>query len=211
MDIIKLYLDDNWNLVLSMHWILYSILIITIAFWIYKIFKNKLMFHKNIEIDSAEIGLQGQKIKIKPNYTNTDIAYKIWVELNTRKIGLKIDFENDVIIEIYKSWYQFFGITRELIKGLPATKIRNDKSSKELIEISTKILNEGLRPHLTSWQAKFHKWYDTEILKDENKHLTPQQIQKNYKEFEDLKNDMIRINNNLINYKNSVYKLAFGE
>lgn len=211
MDLFKLSFDDKYNLVFSMHWILYSILVIAILFWIYRAFKNKLLFHKNIEIDSAEIGIQGQKIKIKPNYTNIDIAYKIWVELNTRKIGLTIDFEKDVIVEIYKSWYQFFGITRELIKGLSATKLRNDKSSKELIELSTKILNECLRPHLTSWQAKFHKWYDTEILKSENKDLTPQQIQMKYREYEALKEDMRRINNNLINYKISVYKLAFGE
>lgn len=211
MDLIKISFDDNCNLVLSMHWILYSIFIITVIFWIYNVFKGKLMFHKNIEIDSAEIGIRGQKIKIKPNHTNIDIAYNIWVELNTRKIGLAIDFEKDVIVEIYKSWYQFFGITRELIKGLPATKIRNDKSSKELIDLSTKILNEGLRPHLTTWQAKYQKWYSTAILKDGNKDLTPQQIQKEYDEYEALKDDMSRINNNLINYKNCVYKLAFGE
>ena len=210
MDLFKLSFDDKYNLVLSMHWIFYSALIILAIFWVYKAFKNKLMFHKNIEIDSAEIGIQGQKIKIKPNYTNVDIAYKIWVELNTRKIGLEIDFEKDVIVEIYKSWYQFFGITRELIKGLPATKIRNDKSTKELIELSTRILNEGLRPHLTSWQAKFHKWYDMAITDNENKNLTPQQIQQNYGEYEALKDDMKRINNHLISYKNSVYKLAFG-
>ena len=93
-------------------------LIIATLFWIYRAFRNKLMFHNNIEIDSAEIGIQGQKIKIKPNYTNIDIAYKIWVELNTRKIGLAIDFDNDVIVEIYKSWYQFFGITREFMLKL---------------------------------------------------------------------------------------------
>ena len=211
MDLVKLTFDDKYNLVLSMHWVLYSVLIIATLFWIYRAFRNKLMFHKNIEIDSAEIGIQGQKIKIKPNYTNIDIAYKIWVELNTRKIGLAIDFDNDVIVEIYKSWYQFFGITRELIKGLPATKLRNDKSTKELIELSTKILNEGLRPHLTSWQAKYHKWYDTAIQETGNTDLTPQQIQKKYEEYQALKDDMTRINNHLINYKNSVYILAFGE
>jgi hypothetical protein len=123
---------------------------------------------------------------------------------------LEIDFEKDVIVEIYKSWYQFFGITRELIKGLPATKIRNDKSTKELIELSTKILNEGLRPHLTAWQAKFHKWYDMAIADNENKNLTPQLVQQNYDEYEALKDDMRRINNHLISYKNNVYKLAFG-
>lgn len=210
MDLFKLSFDDKYNLVLSMHWIFYTVLIIVTVFGIYKAFKNKLLFHKNIEIDSAEIGIQGHKIKIKPNYTNVDIAYKIWVELNTRKIGLEIDFEKDVIVEIYKSWYQFFDITRELIKGLPATKIRNDKSTKELIELSTKILNEGLRPHLTSWQAKFHKWYDTAIANNKNENLTPQQVQQRYDEYEALKDDMRRINNHLINYKNSVYKLAFG-
>lgn len=210
MEFIKLYLDDKYNLVFSMHWIIYTVLIIVAVYLIYKAFNNKLMFNKNIEIDSAEIGIQGQKIKIKPNFTNVDIAYKIWVELNTRKIGLEIDFEKDVIVEIYKSWYEFFGITRELIKGLPATKIRNDKSTKELIELSTKILNEGLRPHLTSWQAEFHKWYNTAIANNENENLTPQQVQQKYDEYEALKDDMRRINNHLISYKNSVYKLAFG-
>lgn len=208
MDLFKLFFDDKYNLVLSIHWVFYSTLIIAALFWIYKAFRNKLMFHENIEIDSAEIGIQGQKIKIKPNYINVNVAYKIWVELNTRKVGLEIDFEKDVIVEVYKSWYQFFGITRELIKGLPATKIRNDQSTKELIELSTKILNEGLRPHLTSWQAKFHKWYDMAIAENEN--LTPQQVQQKYDEYEILKNDMKRINNYLISYKDSIYKLAFG-
>ena len=210
MDLFKLSFDDKYNLVVSMHWIFYAILIIWSIIWIYKVFKNKLKFYKNIEIDSAEIGIKGQKIKIKPNYINVDIAYKIWIELNTRKIGLEIDFEKDVIVEVYRSWYQFFGITRELIKRLPAAKIRNDKSTKELVELTTKILNEGLRPHLTSWQAKFHKWYESEMKKDANKELTPQQLQQNYEEYEDLKNDLKRINNNLINYKHNLYKLAFG-
>ena len=211
MELINLKFDDNCNLVLSIHWIFYSFFAIILLIWIYHLFKNRFLFHKNIEIESAEIGIQGQKIKIKPNYTNIDIAYKIWVELNTRKIGLPIDFENDVIVEIYKSWYEFFGITRELIKGLPATKLRGDKSTRELIELSTKILNEGLRPHLTTWQAKFHKWYDYEILKDENSQLTPQEIQQKYNSYIHLKADIENINSNLINYKNCVYKIAFGE
>lgn len=210
MDIFKLYFDDKWNLILSLHWSIYLILIVLIFIWIFKLLKNRLLFLKNAEFDSAEIGIQGQKIIIKPNFTNIDIAYKIWVELNTRKIGIPIDFENDVIIEIYKSWYQFFGITRDLIKGLPATKIRSDKHSKELIELSTKILNEGLRPHLTLWQANFQRWYALALTDESYKALTPQKLQQEFDGYEELKRDMTRINLNLINYKNSVYKLAFG-
>jgi len=211
MELFNLKFDDKYQLVLSLHWIIYLLLAIILLIWLFRIFKNRLLFHKNLEIESAEIGIQGQKITIKPNYTNIDIAYKIWVELNTRKIGLPIDFENDVIVEVYKSWYEFFGITRDLIKGLPATKLRGDKDTKELIELSTKILNEALRPHLTLWQAKFHKWYDIAFASNANVNLTPQQIQKEYADYEHLKNDMQRININLINYKNSVYKLAFGK
>ncbi|MCE5320522.1 MAG: hypothetical protein LLF93_05395 [Bacteroidales bacterium] len=211
MDIFKLYFDDKWNLIFSLHWSIYLLFFGLISIWIFRLLKNRLLFHKNIEFDSAEIGIQGQKITIKPNFTNIEIAYKIWVELNTRKIGIPIDFENDLIIEIYKSWYQFFGITRDLIKGLPATKIRSDKHSKELIELSTKILNEGLRPHLTLWQANFQRWYLLAINLDENKDKSPQQIQKEFNKYEQLKNDICRVNNNLIRYKNSVHKLAFGE
>lgn len=211
MDIIKFYLDDKYNLLISLHWSVYVILIIIAIISIFKLLQNRFLFYRNVEIDSAEIGIQGQKIKIKPNYTNIDIAYKIWVELNTRKIGLRIDFENDVIVEVYKSWYQFFGLTRDLIKGIPAIKLRNDKHSKELIELSTKILNEGLRPHLTMWQAKFYKWYDSALTNEDYKTLTPQQLQKEFEYYDQLKSDMIRINENLINYKNSVYRLAFGD
>lgn len=211
MELFKLYFDEKYNLILSLHWSIYAVLLIIAVLGIIRVFRNRLLFQKNIEIDSAEIGIQGQKLKIKPNYTNIDIAYKIWVELNTRKIGLSIDFENDVIVEVYKSWYQFFGLTRDLIKGIPAFKLRNDKHSKELIEISTKILNEGLRPHLTMWQAKFYKWYDSALTNEDYKTLTPQQLQKEYEYYDQLKSDMIRINENLINYKNSVYRLAFGD
>ena len=211
MNLFRIYFDDSWALNFSMHWVIYSIGIAFIIFWIYTLLKRRWLFQNNIEIESAEIGIQGQKLKIRPNYTNIDIAYKIWVELNTRKIGLKIDFEHDLISEIYNSWYHFFGITRELIKSLPATKIRFDKDSKELIEISTKILNEGLRPHLTEWHAKYYKWYKLAVELNENNDKSPQEIQRTFQSYELLKTDMIRINNYLINYKNVIYRLAFGE
>jgi len=210
-DIVKVFFDENWNLNISLHWFIYSLVFVVVLLWIINILRSKWIFHKNLEIDSAEIGIQGQKIKIKPNYTNINIAYKIWVELNTRKIGLKIDFDNDVINEVYNSWYQFFGITRELIKELPATKIRLDKDSKELIEMSTKILNEGLRPHLTVWQAKYRKWYKEVKDLDSNKNKSPQTLQEEFPQYDLLKDDMERVNKNLIKYKEVVYKLAFGD
>lgn len=211
MELIRIFLNENGELNISVHWIIYCILLIAVIVWLFNVFKNRLAFHRNIEIDSVELGFKGQKIKIKPNYTNIEIAYRIWVELNTRKIGLPIDFKNDVIVEVYNSWYKFFDITRQLLKSLPATKIRNDKDTRELIEISTKILNEGLRPHLTQWQARFRKWYDQELKNPNNTDASPQEIQEKFKDFQSLKDDMERINKQLIYYKTVIYKITFAQ
>jgi hypothetical protein len=209
MELFDVYFDERFNLIISVSWIIYCIVFIFLLIWIFQLIKRGLIFQSNVEFESAEIGIQGHKIKIKPNYTNIEIAYKIWVELNTRKIGLKIDFEHDVISEIYSSWYKFFGITRDLIKSLPASKIRKDKYTKELIGISTKILNEGLRPHLTEWCAKYLKWYHNES--ENKKDKSPQDIQKLYPDYDLLKEDMTKINDHLIKYKEVIYVLAFGD
>ncbi|QWR77065.1 hypothetical protein [Candidatus Magnetomonas plexicatena] len=137
------------------------------------------------EIDHAKIGISSKGpeaiIQLKPNYDDMQIAYKLWVEVCTRKIGLPIDFKNDVIVEVYNSWYEFFKITRELIKTVPVQKIQQHKSTKDIVQIAIDVLNECVRPHLTMWQAKFRKWYNEEMKKDENnnadaaiKSLSPQ-------------------------------------
>lgn len=205
MDIVKLFFDDKWNVVLHIHPITMLIIITAILFLFVKY--KPLFFSKNLEIDAAELGFGNQKITIKPNYTNINIAYKLWIELSTRKIGIEIDFEHDVILEIYKSWYQFFQITRELMKELPAHKIRTDKDTKALVELSIKILNTDLRQHLTIWQAKYHQWHKTQ---KDNKDKTPQQLQQDFPDYKKLKEDMIKTNKVLIKYKTDIYKLAFG-
>ncbi|MDR0509867.1 MAG: hypothetical protein LBH06_02080 [Rikenellaceae bacterium] len=211
MDIVKIAFDDNYNLVILMHWVILIPIVLIAVIGIMHLLKGKYPFLRNVEIDSAEIGIQGHKVKIRPNHTNIEVAYRIWVELNTRKIGIPIDFDHDCIVEVYNSWYQFFGVTRELIKSLPATKIRNDKDTQELIDVSTKILNEGLRPHLTKWQARFRKWYDNACKRPESDDKCPQQVQEEFPDFAELREDMIRINQHLMTYKEKVYELAFGQ
>ena len=100
------------------------------------------------------MGIGGQKIFLRPNTTDLQIAYKIWVELSTRKIGLPIDLNHDVLLEVYDSWYEFFSVTRNHIKDVPATRFRR-KDTEQIIMLSIDILNLEVRPHLTRWQARF--------------------------------------------------------
>jgi len=162
----------------------------------------------NFEIDTAEMGIGSHKISFKPNLRDQEIAYKIWVELSTRKIGLPIDLEHDVISEIYDSWHNFFSITRELIKDIPVNKVKN-KSTRQIITLSITLLNKGLRPHLTTWQARFRRWYDHQLA-DAKDDVDPQSIQAKYPKFKELKEDMETVNKRLIMYREKMRELVLG-
>ena len=166
---------------------------------------------KEFEIDQAEIGTGAGKLRLKPNMTDRQVAYAIWVELSTRKIGLPIDFEHDVIAEVYNSWYEFFAVTRELVKSIPVNKVRRD-STQKIIKISIEVLNEGLRPHLTMWQARFRRWYENQVNKASGDLVVdPQEIQRQFPRYEELKTDMERVNQRLISYRNHMRRLVMTE
>lgn len=205
MDIVKIIFDADWNFQFFINKWLVLILLVAGLFY-FKLIKR--IKGKEFEINEAEIGIGNQKIKIKPNYEDMQIAYKLWIEVSTRKIGLDIDYENDVLLEVYNSWYEFFKITRELIKNIPISRVRNNESTQKIVIIAIEVLNKGLRPHLTSWQAKYRRWYQVEVAKEENKLIPPQEIQRKYPHYEKLVEDMKKVNQELINYRNNLRKIA---
>ncbi len=167
-------------------------------------------FGPDFQIDSAELGVGSQKFTFKPNQRDREIAYKIWVELSTRKIGLPIDLENDVISEIYDSWHGFFTTTRELIKDIPVDKVSHE-STRQIISMSISVLNRGLRPHLTKWQARFRRWNDSEIARSVSEDIDPQAIQRKYPHYDDLTKDLLVVNQRLITYRNKMRELVLGQ
>jgi len=194
-------------------WVIGAGIVAIVLFVLWRVFAGGFAF-ENFEIDQADIGIGDQKFTFKPNMTDKQVAYAIWVELSTRKIGLEIDFENDVISEIYDSWFGFFTVTRDLVKGIPAQKVRRD-STQKIIRLSIEVLNTGLRPHLTKWQARFRHWYDRELRKyDEGNGeevLDPQLIQERFPKYDELKADMERVNKSLIKYRQQMYRLVLKE
>ena len=215
IELIDLALNtENWSFSLKLSaWIVGAIILFGAIYLIYKMATNQFGWH-SFELDEAEFGVGNQKLKFKPSVSDKQLAYEVWVELSTRKIGLPIDYEHDVITEIYDSWYSFFSITRELIKTVKVTKIKK-QSTQTIINLSIDILNEGLRPHLTKWQSRFRYWFDAKLkrIKPENfkEHSSLQDIQKSYPQYELLKEDMERVNKQLIAYRNAMRKLAFSE
>ena len=202
MDIISVKFEGWQNIVVSFNWITIIILFLLILFislgikWI-----HKKAILKTVTIEEATIGIGNSSVTIKYDGCIKEIAYKIWIELTTRKIGLKFDEKYDIISEVYDSWYEAFKVIRTLLANIPANRISD---AKGLIDITTKVLNNGLRPHLTAWQAKYRAWYNS-TLSDAT--ATPQEIQRTYPEYHLLIDDLKKTNDIMIKYADELKRL----
>lgn len=188
-------------------WVAPAVLVLAAGVLIWLWFRGRIGLG-SFELDSAGIGIGDTNVSFKPNRTDRQIAYAIWVELSTRKVGLAIDPEHDVISEVYDSWYSFFGVTRDLIKEVPAHKLKS-KGTRAIVRASVQVLNEGLRPHLTQWQARYRRWYEATLKDDDIR--DPQSVQQEFPKYDDLVKDLLEINAKLIEYRRAMYQLATGD
>lgn len=155
-------------------------------------------------INLANIG----SVTIRPDNEIACVAHQAWVEMMTRKAGLLLDERNDVIVEVYNSWYQLFGELRKLIRSIPADTIRDSDDAKKLVDILMKAMNDGLRPHLTRWQAKFRVWYDNDSR--ERSAVAPQERQRNYPEYAGLIEDLKSVNVQMAQFADVLAQIAHG-
>jgi len=163
-------------------------------------------FKTKYELVELNLNIRGPSIKYKidRNYENLEIAHKIYVELTTRKAAFPIDDDYDVILEIYNSWYELFKTTRLEIKQISGKTLKEDPHSDELVKMSMDILNLGLRPHLTKYQANFRKWYNEALIDSANKGKSPQEIQKEFPKYKELIDDLKEVTKILIEYKDQL-------
>jgi hypothetical protein len=166
-------------------------------------------FHKyelvRLNVQLGNVG----SVELRPNNEDVQIAHRIWTELMTRKAAQPIDVEHDVIVEIYNSWYALFGRVRQLISDIPGHLLRNEKSTQDLVKIATQTLNDGLRPHLTRWQARFRHWYDS--CSPDLKAKCPQDCQREFPQYAELIADLKTVNAQLIQYAGELEKIIHGK
>jgi len=162
-------------------------------------------FFKDLFLDEVSLNFRGQEVRFRPNADDRIIAYKTWVEIKTRKLGV-VYTEKDVLSEIYDSWYAFFGVSRELLKTFPIQKI-NHAGGRQTIDILLSILNDELRPHLNSWHARYRKWLLEELEKDVSNGKSPQEIQRAFPEYEQLVFELKLVNSEMINFASELEKI----
>jgi hypothetical protein len=136
---------------------------------------------------------------------------KIYIELLTRKAAIPIDENNDVIEEIYNSWYKLFCVIREEMKSLPAQYLVTPNKSPQVIGLTLEILNNTLRAHLTEHQAKFRTWLQQAKSKRTNQNFSPQLLQKKYPDYKTLILSIKQVNEMLVNFSKELYNFIEEE
>jgi hypothetical protein len=150
----------------------------------------------NIELDRATLSEK-----------ELDIAWKLYVQLSTRKAAIPLE-DSDIITEVYDSWYQLFTTTREYLIEMPAKDIEENENAQKIIALALDVLNKGLRPHLTEWQGRYRKWYSETLNMEEYTGKSPQEIQRNYPQYNELMNDMKKVNTELQKYADQLKRFS---
>ena len=185
MDILKFLSKYKITIGLDNIVVLLPIIILCIL-CIVKIIKK---IKKDKSISVSQICIKGVTIDIGCNKEVKQIAHKAWTELITRKLALPFDPENDVIAEVYDSWYSIYNQFRTIIKELAGNY---DKEVNKLVNLLIEVLNTDLRNHLTKYQARFRKWYEKELEKNTDE--DPQEIQKRYPKYNEIIDDIKKVN-----------------
>lgn len=214
-EILRLSLDSQKpSITIESNWIIIAAIIALILV----VYLLRRFVFKGFNWHEMEVEISGSpsvKFKVERNFENLFIANRIYIELTTRKAAIPIDENNDSIEEIYDSWYKLFGIIRDDIKTVPGKYLKDHDPTKALIGLTRRILNEGLRPHLTEHQARFRSWLENakeeNAKKDIEDRLSPQELQKKYPDFENLVTSMKAVNLILTNYANELDKLIKGK
>lgn len=203
---------EGWFFQIKVGPLAWAVLALAVAAWVWWRWRHGRLF-KFFNWKPVSMKLKWPaaiEYEIRPDHETIRVAYQAWVELTSRKAALPFEEEHDVIVEVYNSWYTLFGVMRDLAKSVPADALQASSDAKALVETLLKVLNDGLRPHLTTYQARFRRWYDAEGKKPESASLSPQQIQQKYPDYKALVEDIKRVNTGLRDYAIELKRIADG-
>jgi hypothetical protein len=133
------------------------------------------------------------------------VAWKLYVQLTTRKAALPFDEDFDLISEVYDSLFAIFAVTRKLLLGLPPHEFEREGGVAPLL---LRVINDGLRPHLTRWQADFRMWWDGALAATTTQGKSPQEVQRMYPQYSELVTDLKRTNTELSKLADELLTIA---
>jgi hypothetical protein len=159
--------------------------------------------------EEMDVAFGGIKIHVKRTNEVIRIAHAAWTEVVTRKAAIPYDPADDLIVEIYDSWYALFTELRALTRSVPAEQLRRSQDARELVNLLEAVLNQGLRPHLTKYQARFRRWFDHHTTEYDTEREV-QEIQWAFPEYDALVDDLSQVNAKMVAFAADLRLLAHG-
>ena len=190
-------------------WFVLLAAIFLLIWWVLPWARRKCL--RTYRTKSVKLTFKGVEWEICPDTETRRVAHQAWVEIKSRKVGLPFEEGSDVVVEVYNSWYQLFGVLRDLAKSIPADRLQDCDDTRDVVVLLMKALNDGLRPHLTKWHAKFQRWYDVELVNEENKDKSPQEIQRTYPQYDELVADLRKVNTEFVAFADSLDRIVRGQ
>lgn len=191
---------------IGMVWLLIAVIVGVAIWWFLPWIRRKWL--KGYRTRAVKLTFKGVEWEICPDTETRRVAHQAWVEIKSRKVGLPFEEGLDVIVEVYNSWYQLFSVLRDLAKSIPADRLKDCEDTRNLVALLMRALNEGLRPHLTKWQAKFRRWYDSALASEDNKAKSPQDIQRLYPQYGELVADLRKVSEEFVRFADSLEKIV---
>ena len=158
-----------------------------------------LVLRRRLRTTQVEISLPFGLGSITYEATDRDqvLAWKMYVQLKTRKAALPFDEEHDVIVNVFDSLREVFPVTRELLSEVNP---HHCEAQRSIADFVLRVLNDGIRPHLTRWHATYRMWWDAAVEAPENKNKSLQEIQRAFPQYQELTTDLKRMNDELAKY-----------
>ncbi len=133
------------------------------------------------------------------------VAWKLYVQLVTRKAALPFDSDADLVVDVFDSLFELFPISRTLLSDLPPRHYERDGGVASLV---IRVLNDGLRPSLTRWQSGFRQWWTEALEQESNKGTRPQDIQRQFPQYDELVKDLRVMNTELGKFADELFEIA---
>jgi|688.fasta_scaffold471232_2 hypothetical protein len=143
--------------------------------------------------------------------TAAQVAYRIWWELSTRQIALALDPENDVMEEVFNSWYVAFDRIRLHTADLPFGTEAEEMGAVVVLNHAQKLLNGIMRPVLTRWQAEFRAWRAIAVTSGDYVKLRPQELDRKFPKHAALMQDFNKTNDAVIELQEQLRQFVFGK
>ncbi len=160
---------------------------------------------RRFKVKRVAFSALGTTVEIERNEGTVDLAHAAYIELITRKAAIPFDNDHDVIVEVYDSWYELFAEIRRLVRQVGPAELESNEDLRRLHDVLLDILNKGLRPHLTRWQAGFRRWYEAELAQRPGE--PPQMVQRDFHSYDDLVRGIEDANRVLICLANELRQL----